>query len=62
MISYFRRKRVSKYRVLAKGARQTSSAEKKIKLEQSKRSDTLQIPAIVVIIEFSRPVAEVVQR
>jgi hypothetical protein len=35
---------------------------KKIKLEQTQRSDALQIPAWVVITEFSRPVAEVVQR
>src|SRR5579871_2703074 len=35
---------------------------KKIKLEQTQRSDALQIPAIVVIVEFSRPMAEVAQR
>ena len=35
---------------------------KRIKLEQAQRSDALQIPAIVVIVEFSRPMAEVVQR
>lgn len=35
---------------------------KKSKLAQTERSDALQIPAIVVIVEFSRPVAEVVQR
>jgi hypothetical protein len=35
---------------------------KQIKIEQTQRSDDLQIPAIVVIVEFSRPVAEVVQR
>jgi hypothetical protein len=35
---------------------------KKVKLEQTQRSDASQIPAMVVIVEFSRPVAEVVQR
>ena len=34
---------------------------KKIKLEQVLRSDASQLPAIVVIVEFSRPVVEVVQ-
>ena len=35
---------------------------KKMKIEQTKRSDAMRIPAIVVIIEFSGPVAEVAQR
>jgi hypothetical protein len=35
---------------------------KKIKLEQTRRSDASELPAIVVIVEFSRPMAEVVQR
>ena len=45
-----------------KGSEADIRRRKKIKLEQTRRSDALQIPAIVVIIEFSRPVAEVVQR
>lgn len=44
------------------GSEMEIQRRKKIKLEQTQRSDALQIPAIVVIIEFSRPVAEVVQR
>ena len=35
---------------------------KKTKLEQTERSDAMQIPAIVAIVEFSRPLAEVAQR
>jgi hypothetical protein len=62
VISCFSTKRVSKFPVSVTGAKRTSGAEKKIKLEQTQRSDALQIPAIVVIVEFSRPMAEVVER
>lgn len=47
---------------IGNGSKTEISRRKKIKLEQTKRSDALQIPAIVVIVEFSEPVAEVVQR
>jgi hypothetical protein len=34
----------------------------KSKVEQTKQSDAMQIPAVIVIVEFSRPVVKVVQR
>ena len=47
---------------IAKGTEADIRRRKKTKLEQTVRSDTSQLPAIVVIVEFSRPLAEVVER
>lgn len=53
-------------RLEVSGIRRGSEAEirrrMRVKLEQTERSDASQLPAIIVIIEFSRPLAEVAQR
>lgn len=47
---------------MLRGTAPQVTARMKAKLEQARRSEQTQLPAYVVVVEFSRPVAEVAQR